>query len=194
MWEQWLGDLDVAARLLCGMAAGIVVGWERTLKQSAAGIRTFGLVGLGTATAAAMFSAAHEADEASRVIQGVLTGVGFLGAGVITVVNRKAEQEPAPAASGPGSAAGGSNGDVDRRGNEAPDGAGSKPEARQKPAPSAGPSGLTTAAAVWVTAALGCTAGLGDLHLVAIGVGLALVLLLIDHSVERLAGRRASTH
>jgi putative Mg2+ transporter-C (MgtC) family protein len=47
-----LGELDLLLRLLAGMAAGIVVGWERTKKQRAAGIRTFGLVGLGTAAAA----------------------------------------------------------------------------------------------------------------------------------------------
>lgn len=73
-------ELGLLLRLFAGMAAGIVVGWERTNKQRAAGIRTFGLVGLGTAAAATIFSAPDEADAASRVVQGLLTGIGFLGA------------------------------------------------------------------------------------------------------------------
>jgi putative Mg2+ transporter-C (MgtC) family protein len=51
------------------------------------------------------------------------------------------------------------------------------------------PTGLTTAAAIWVTAALGCAAGLGDHAIVLSATFLALVLLAIDHSVERRAGR-----
>ena len=47
-FDIW-AEIDLLLRLLAGMAAGIVVGWERTHKQRAAGIRTFGLVGLGTA-------------------------------------------------------------------------------------------------------------------------------------------------
>ncbi|GHE48180.1 transport ATPase [Camelimonas fluminis] len=156
-------DLEIVLRLFCGMLAGIVVGWERTLKQSYAGIRTFGLVGLGTATAAAIFSAATEGDEASRVVQGILTGVGFLGAGVITIARTTAEIKA------------GENGG---------------PEKKDREMHARGPSGLTTAAAIWVTAALGCAAGLGDFHLAIIGAGLALVLLVVDHSIERLAGRR----
>jgi putative Mg2+ transporter-C (MgtC) family protein len=137
-------ELDLIVRLLAGMAAGVVVGWERTLKQQSAGIRTFGLVGLGTATAAAIFTDAGETDAASRVVQGVLTGIGFLGAGVITL--SKGEQTP---------------------------------------------RGLTTAAAIWVTAALGCAAGRGDWPIVLTATGLAVLLLAIDHSVERLVGRSA---
>jgi putative Mg2+ transporter-C (MgtC) family protein len=75
-------------RLLARMAAGIVAGWERTLKQRKAGIRTFGLVGLGTATAAIFAEPGQDDaqdDAASRVVQGILTGIGFLGAGDITL-------------------------------------------------------------------------------------------------------------
>lgn len=142
--EVW-DELDLLFRLLAGMAAGIVVGWERTNKQRAAGIRTFGLVGLGTAAAATIFSEPHEADAASRVVQGLLTGIGFLGAGVIVL----------------------------RRGDTTP-------------------MGLTTAAAIWVTAALGCAAGLGDHAIVLSATLLALVLLIINHSIERLAGREGA--
>ena len=113
--------------------------------QRAAGIRTFGLVGLGTAAAATIFSEQHQADPASRVVQGLLTGIGFLGAGVIVL----------------------------RRGDTTP-------------------MGLTTAAAIWVTAALGCAAGLGDHAIVLSATLLALVLLVINHSIERRAGRKGA--
>jgi putative Mg2+ transporter-C (MgtC) family protein len=135
-------EFDLILRLFAGMAAGVIVGWERTLKQKSAGIRTFGLVGLGTATASSIFIGVDQADEASRVIQGVLTGIGFLGAGVITLSRA-----------------------------------------------SRTPRGLTTAAAIWVTAALGCAAGRGDWAIVLTATVLAIVLLAIDHSIERWAGR-----
>jgi putative Mg2+ transporter-C (MgtC) family protein len=144
-FDIW-GEIDLLLRLLAGMAAGIVVGWERTGKQQAAGIRTFGLVGLGTAAAATIFSEPHEIDAASRVVQGLITGIGFLGAGVIVL--RKGQTTP---------------------------------------------QGMTTAAAIWVTAALGCAAGLGDHAIVLSATVLALCLLIIDHSIERRAGRPASS-
>lgn len=165
-------DLELVLRLLCGMTAGIVVGWERTLKQSAAGIRTFGLVGLGTATAASIFSGTSEGDEASRVVQGILTGVGFLGAGVITIARQIADK-----------------GDARARGDACQDEQKSSGGKEIAWTPAA-PSGLTTAAAIWVTAALGCAAGLGDFHLAIIGVALAVLLLLVNHSIERFAGRK----
>lgn len=140
-FDIW-GEADLLLRLLAGMAAGIVVGWERTGKQRAAGIRTFGLVGLGTSAAATIFSEPHQIDAASRVVQGLVTGIGFLGAGVIVL----------------------------RKGH-------------------ATPQGLTTAAAIWVTAALGCAAGLGDHAIVLSATVLALGLLIVDHSIERRAGR-----
>lgn len=61
------------------------MGWDRTCKQRVAGIRTFGLVGLWTAAAATIFSEPQEADAASRVVHGLLTGIGFFGAGVIVL-------------------------------------------------------------------------------------------------------------
>ncbi len=79
-----------AANLLAAWAAGSLIGAERTYNGRAAGFRTHALVGL--AAAAAMTTAmglptptpmAFPAGDATRVVQGVMTGVGFLGAGVI---------------------------------------------------------------------------------------------------------------
>lgn len=136
-----VSQIELILRLVAGTAAGVAVGFERTRKQKSAGIRTFGLVGLGTAAAASIFAGTGQADAASRVVQGVLTGIGFLGAG--TIVLRRRETNP---------------------------------------------RGLTTAAAIWVTAALGCAAGLGDWAIVGTAVAIALTLLAVDHTIERWAG------
>ena len=70
------------------MVLGAVVGWERFLDHKPAGLRTHTLVSLGAAgvmiAARGMMGddpAAHR--ELSRVVQGVITGIGFLGAGSI---------------------------------------------------------------------------------------------------------------
>jgi putative Mg2+ transporter-C (MgtC) family protein len=59
----------------------MVVGWEREIRNRAAGSRTFGLMTVG----AALFTIAGVLvpDEPGRVIAGVATGVGFIGAGVV---------------------------------------------------------------------------------------------------------------
>jgi putative Mg2+ transporter-C (MgtC) family protein len=131
-------ELELVLRLVAGLAAGVTIGWQRALRGKSAGIRTFGLVGLGTAAAAVLFDETAHPDAASRVVQGVLTGIGFLGAGLI--VRREDERMP---------------------------------------------HGLTTAAAVWVTAALGCAAGLGHWLVAGVATALALVLLVLDHSIEQ---------
>ena len=52
-------EIDLILRLFAGMAAGVIVGWERTLKQKSAGIRTVGIVGLGPAMTAVALYGAH---------------------------------------------------------------------------------------------------------------------------------------
>jgi putative Mg2+ transporter-C (MgtC) family protein len=80
----------VAARLLVAAALGGALGYERGRRGKAAGLRTHLLVALSSAL---LVAAAEEsglgADGVSRVIQGVVTGIGFLGAGTIL----KAEAE-----------------------------------------------------------------------------------------------------
>jgi putative Mg2+ transporter-C (MgtC) family protein len=80
--------LDVAARLAMSVACGAVVGLNRDLHHKQAGVRTNALVTLGAALAVIVVMPPGESDSQridalSRVIQGVLTGIGFLGAGVI---------------------------------------------------------------------------------------------------------------
>jgi putative Mg2+ transporter-C (MgtC) family protein len=76
-------DWDLVARLIAGMLAGMVIGINRTRRRKGIGVRTLGLVGLGSAIAVAMFHDATDANAASRAVQGLVTGIGFLGAGVI---------------------------------------------------------------------------------------------------------------
>jgi putative Mg2+ transporter-C (MgtC) family protein len=73
---------------LIAVLLGAVIGINRDLHGKPAGLRTHALVGLGAALvvvacARLAGSAHHQADVISRVVQGVITGVGFLGAGVI---------------------------------------------------------------------------------------------------------------
>jgi putative Mg2+ transporter-C (MgtC) family protein len=72
-------------RLLVATLCGAVIGLNRILHHKPAGFRTFGLVALGAAiaTLSALSLSAGDPAAAARVAQGVLTGVGFVGAGVI---------------------------------------------------------------------------------------------------------------
>ena len=129
---------DVALRLGAAAASGMLLGINRDLQDKPIGARTLGLVGLGTAVVAVSAiqfpQMAENPDAASRVvqgiIQGVMAGISFIGAGVILRDARARTVE-----------------------------------------------GLTTAATVWITAALGIACGLGAWVTVGISVVLALALL-----------------
>ena len=77
--------LDAALRLGSAVAIGGLVGFDRGLRQKPAGLRTHALVALGAAlmTITALDLAPHEPSASTRVLQGVISGVGFLGGGVI---------------------------------------------------------------------------------------------------------------
>ncbi len=140
-------------RLLAALATGMAVGLNRDLSGKPVGMRTLGLVALGAALvvlAGTGPDGVHLAPDAvSRVIQGILTGIGFIGAGVIL---------------------------HDRGGRTV--------------------HGLTTAASVWISAALGIAAGLGAWVVLIAGAALALVTLVfgrrIEHVCERLLRRRTT--
>ena len=111
-------------RMLAALAAGAVIGVQRERTGKAAGLRTHMLVCLGTALfVIAGTEMAMEQDAISRVIQGLATGIGFLGAGAIIKMESTREIR-----------------------------------------------GLTTAAGIWMTAALGVSIGLGHLGTAALGV------------------------
>lgn len=133
-----LSTPEMLARLLMALACGAVIGLNRDLHHKSAGFRTFGLVSVGSAIVAVVITQmSPDANAASRVIQGVLTGIGFLCAGVIL-------HQPT----------------------------------------SSRVTGLTTAAAVWLTAALGLACGLGQFPLAIAGLGVALLVLFVGRPLE----------
>jgi len=85
VFDAWM---EIGARLSLSVVVGAVIGLNRDLHKKPAGVRTHGLVCLGTALAVIVLAPPGEDvsqrhDALSRVIQGVVTGIGFLGAGVI---------------------------------------------------------------------------------------------------------------
>jgi putative Mg2+ transporter-C (MgtC) family protein len=140
----------IVLRLLLAALLGALLGFEREAKGKEAGVRTHMLVCMGAAlfVLVSQQSGIQSAD-ISRVLQGVIAGVGFLGAGAIL----KAEGEE-----------------------------------RVK--------GLTTAAGIWLTAAIGIAAGMGRETTAVLSTVLALLILCAVPLVDRLMGkaqRRADT-
>lgn len=133
---------DVVLRLLTAFACGAAIGLNREFHRKPAGFRTFGLVSIGSAIVVITIdqTAGAGADAVSRVIQGVLTGIGFLGAGVI--LHRGSDRKVV--------------------------------------------AGLTTSAAIWLTAGLGMAAGAGQYALAFLGLAFTMVLLLLGRPFERL--------
>jgi putative Mg2+ transporter-C (MgtC) family protein len=78
---------EILLRLGVATLAGGLIGLDRDLHGKPVGLKTLGLVGLATAMAVVLAEPAGDpsriSDPASRIIQGILTGIGFLGAGVI---------------------------------------------------------------------------------------------------------------
>lgn len=76
--------IRIALRLLVATLLGAVIGWQRERTHKPAGLRTHMLVALGCAVlVVACDHSAMDADGMSRVIQGIVTGIGFIGAGTI---------------------------------------------------------------------------------------------------------------
>jgi putative Mg2+ transporter-C (MgtC) family protein len=133
--------MQISAELGAAWLAGALIGWERSYHGRAAGFRTHALVGLAAAAAMmvslaptftpTLFPGANPGLDPTRLAQGVLTGIGFLGAGVIFKEGVNVQ-------------------------------------------------GLTTAASVWATAAIGLLFGVGGYFpgtLATVGVLATLVVL-----------------
>ena len=76
-----------AVRLGLALLAGAIVGVDRELKRKPAGLRTHALVSIGSALVVLIVLSGgpglNPGDPLSRALQGIITGIGFLGAGVI---------------------------------------------------------------------------------------------------------------
>lgn len=73
----------VLVRLGAAVLVGALIGLDRQIRNKPAGLRTIALVSLGSAVFVITALEGATTDSASRVIQGIVTGVGFLGAGSI---------------------------------------------------------------------------------------------------------------
>ena len=90
---NWPEFADFLTRLAVATALGGVVGLERQLNEQWAGLRTHMMVSLGAAvfTIAGVLAAAGDPQTVTRVVQGVATGIGFLGAGTILKLSNRRE-------------------------------------------------------------------------------------------------------
>lgn len=82
----------VMVRLLLAALLGGIVGYEREHKGKAAGLRTHMLVALGAAIFVLVpLQNGMQVGDLSRVLQGVIAGIGFLGAGAIIKLSDERE-------------------------------------------------------------------------------------------------------
>lgn len=96
-WQEMTSGLTdaehltrVIARMIAAVLLGAAIGYERERAGKAAGLRTHILVTLGTSVfVVACAGYGMDADGLSRVIQGIVTGIGFLGAGTILKLNNE---------------------------------------------------------------------------------------------------------
>ena len=129
----------MCVRLLLAVVLGAMLGLERELRGMAAGLRTHMLVALGAALFVVVpLQAGMGLDDVGRVLQGVISGIGFLGAGAIVKLSREGEIR-----------------------------------------------GLTTAASIWLTSAIGITAGMGRETTAVLTTLLALSILTLSHLRSR---------
>jgi len=130
-------EIEAGLRLLLAAGLGAVIGFQREMSNKPAGLRTHILICLGSAlfTVVSVLGFSGSVDPA-RVAAGVVTGIGFIGAGVIF---------------------------RGMRGDKV--------------------MGITTAATIWVTSAIGIACGVG-LYIIAVSVTIITVLVLIIPRVK----------
>ncbi len=138
-WEFWQ---NLGAAALCGA----IIGLERQLDGKPMGLRTGILIAAGTATFVLLGDTVDERGDSTRVLGQLITGVGFLGGGVLFQQNGVVQ-------------------------------------------------GLTTAAAVWLLAAIGAAAGMGyGLDAVLLSVAAVVALRGLGSLERALPGLRKGAH
>ncbi|MDW3208427.1 MAG: MgtC/SapB family protein [Reichenbachiella sp.] len=134
--------LDFFLSLAVAAASGMVIGFERQWQNKSAGLRTNTLVAMGAALYVLLsVQLTEEQGDVTRIIGQVVTGVGFLGAGIIFKEG-------------------------------------------------ANVYGLTTAATVWCSSAIGCFAGAGFYMETLIATSCIITIHLILMPLNKLLNRR----
>ena len=154
LWHELMGGLPdrrqlafVLIRVIAAALLGGIVGLQRERARKPAGLRTHMLVCLGTSVIVLAGSGVGmSTDGLSRVIQGIVTGIGFVGAGSILKLSQEHEIR-----------------------------------------------GLTTAAGLWMTAAIGVACGVGALGLAVIATIIAVMVLALE-GVEKWWEKDRKTH
>lgn len=107
MWDDFaeFGEFSELAkmciRLIFAAILGGSLGWQRAAHGKDAGLRTYMLVALSAAFVVAVARRDNFDDQAmSRILQGLLTGIGFLGAGSILKLNHEQEVQGLTTAAG----------------------------------------------------------------------------------------------
>ena len=152
-WEEltyglpdWQRLWHVVIRLTAAAILGAILGFQRETAGKHAGLRTHILVTLGTCIFVLACSGyGMSSDGLSRVIQGIVTGIGFIGAGSILKLNDEHDIQ-----------------------------------------------GLTTAAGVWMTAAIGVAVGLGSLGVALLSTLFTLIILALAGLHELRAEKKRS--
>ena len=147
LWQELTNGIPDSTRLwtilirvIAATLLGAVLGFQRERAGKPAGLRTHILVSLGTAVVVlACAASGMDMDGQSRVIQGIVTGIGFIGAGSILKISEEKDIR-----------------------------------------------GLTTAAGLWLTAAVGVACGLGTIGIALITSALALIVLALENVAARL--------
>lgn len=82
MFELW--DIHDVYKALMALGAGAILGVERELKDKAAGLKTITVICLGSCLFTILsFKIGNQYNDASRIASYIVSGIGFLGAGVI---------------------------------------------------------------------------------------------------------------
>lgn len=98
---DWIEFERILIRLVAATALGAIVGIQRECSGKAAGLRTHMLVSMGSALFVLGSAAAGMSLEGlSRVIQGLATGIGFIGTGAILKLRKEREIEGLTTAAG----------------------------------------------------------------------------------------------
>lgn len=145
LWQELIYGLQdrrhlaiVLIRVTAAVILGGIVGLQREKARKPAGLRTHMIVCLGTAVVVlSCLASSMDMSGLSRVIQGIVTGIGFIGAGSILKLSEQREIR-----------------------------------------------GLTTAAGLWMTAAIGVAVGLGSLGVALIGTAVTVIVLSVIGAVE----------
>jgi len=136
---DWTQLIRVSVRLSVAALLGGCIGFERQREHKAAGLRTHILVAMGAALfVIAPLESGMTISDASRVFQGIATGIGFIGAGTILKLTDQQEIK-----------------------------------------------GLTTAAGLWLTAAVGMAVGSGLVWIPLVATLLAFLILFVLAPAEQ---------